>query len=403
MDEFRKHMINRTDRLESDGSDARMKIDSITRWVMWASVIFGLLITALCLICARPAHATTWFNLVPNTLVNGTTGLSAQVNADYAQIVTDGNAANVNLLAQIVALGPGGLPGGAVVAFNSACPTGFALADGAHSRPDARGLFIRGLDNQAGRDPNRILGSYQADQIQNHFHAPGSPFFQMVTSSSPISGGGNLFIYGPTGEASTITSFMTAPVGLPETRPANIVLSYCMNNSTGIGSTPFSPSPQILSNLIVPDANIMMTDYNQIIIDGNAAFNALQAAITAAGVVPAMPAGAVVPFNLAVCPSGWVSSDGTGGTVDMRGRFARITTGSPAVGTVQADQFLNHTHTVMASPPNVTVLSGGFNFTGGSGGLASSFSSLSILDATGANIGTETRPQNIAFLYCQKS
>lgn len=35
------------------------------------------------------------------------------------------------------------------------------------------------------------------------------------------------------------------------------------------------------------------------------------------------PAGSVMYFNLASCPSGWLPSDGTNGTLDLRGEFLR--------------------------------------------------------------------------------
>jgi hypothetical protein len=36
-----------------------------------------------------------------------------------------------------------------------------------------------------------------------------------------------------------------------------------------------------------------------------------------------MPIGAVVAFNTATCPSGWVAADGTSSTPDLRGEFIR--------------------------------------------------------------------------------
>lgn len=405
LDELGKSLVNRTDRLASETARLRSSVEEFSRTVMWGLIILGLSMTAVALMipsCARAA----FFNPVPNTLTNGTTGLSAQVNADYNQIVTDGNAANTNLLAQIAALGPRGLPAGAVVSFNSNCPVGFVLADGAQGRPDARGLFIRGLDSQAGRDLNRVLASYQADQIQNHFHAVTGTIFVSpnISNITTLFNGSSIGI--PPSLLVFNTSLMISPVGLSETRPTSIILSYCVNTITGINNTPFSPPPATLSNVVVPDANIVMQDYNQIISDGNTAFNALQTAITnaaGAGLAPP-PAGAVVPFNLTACPTGWVIADGTGGTVDMRARFARITTGSPAVGTVQADQFIDHTHNLTGA--FVTGTSGSnLGDVNGPGSIAviQSLANYTIVDAAGANVGTETRPKNVALLYCQKS
>ena len=138
-----------------------------------------------------------------------------------------------------------------------------------------------------------------------------------------------------------------------------------------------------------------------------------------------VPAGAVMPFAMNSAPTGWVVADGTSVTTsapydilfaaigytyggsgsafnlpDLRGYFVRgagtnsDATASGAFGAKQADEFKSHTHTsiysgdvYMNANPGIPIMrpvgSGGYqavNYTG----------------------GDETRPKNIAMLYCIK-
>ena len=138
------------------------------------------------------------------------------------------------------------------------------------------------------------------------------------------------------------------------------------------------------------------------------------------------PAGAVMAFAMNSAPAGWLAADGTavsrstyaalfaaisttygagdGSTTfalpDLRGYFVRGVgvagqngansdgTASGAFGAKQADELMSHTHNISGSGAS----SGGFGYTAGSGAFVQS-------SATG---GTETRPKNIAMLYCIK-
>lgn len=95
--------------------------------------------------------------------------------------------------------------------------------------------------------------------------------------------------------------------------------------------------------------------------------------------------------------------DGDGSTTfnvpDLRGEFVRGWDSGAGVdtnrsfGSSQADAFATHTHTV-------TAVGSGANSPGSPcGGIATSPSSLT----TGATGGTETRPKNIAMMYCIKT
>jgi microcystin-dependent protein len=141
----------------------------------------------------------------------------------------------------------------------------------------------------------------------------------------------------------------------------------------------------------------------------------------------ALPAGAVMPFAMATAPTGWLKANGaaisrTGiyanlfaaiGTTfgvgdnsstfnlpDLRGQFIRswaddgtVYDSGRAFGTTQADELKSHTHLMYVHPAT------------GSGGNTNParFDDLGLgsfnTQATG---GTETRPRNIALLYCIK-
>jgi hypothetical protein len=148
-----------------------------------------------------------------------------------------------------------------------------------------------------------------------------------------------------------------------------------------------------------------MADFNQIVSDGNTTFNGFSSAIS--GLSGGTPSGAVVAFKLGGCPTGWIPSDGTSGTVDMRGRFAREDNGD-STGTIYADQFYTHTHNLGGSyllPPINYSEFEGQSCSGCTNFIANAITGTNSqvgYTSTG-NSGGETRPKNVALLYCQKS
>ncbi len=143
----------------------------------------------------------------------------------------------------------GGNPSGAIMAFNlSSCPSGWKIADGTNGTPDLRGYFIRGLNtSSSGIDPNRILGSIQADDLKAHTHTGTTDPAGAHTHSASVpgfkeTGVGNTSgndTYGFTGQNYLAPSVSVAAVGDhthtfttdsrggTETRPKNIALFYC--------------------------------------------------------------------------------------------------------------------------------------------------------------------------------
>lgn len=162
----------------------------------------------------------------------------------------------------------------------------------------------------------------------------------------------------------------------------------------------FSTPPNTILNAQLTNANTVMQNFNQVITDGNTVFNNFEAQLAA---MPGggIPAKAIVPFNLVACPAGWVTADGTGGTPDMRGYFVKAT--GSTVGVIQTpSQFLDHTHPIVgeyfASFQTITLLvqTGGNPIATGS----ATYSSVGNMSSGSAS---ESRPKNIALLYCMKS
>lgn len=166
----------------------------------------------------------------------------------------------------------------------------------------------------------------------------------------------------------------------------------------------FTNVPVVLRNEQTAHAGEVNTNFQHIVDNGNDVFNDFEAQITALG-SQVIPSGIVLFFNLSSCPPGWKLSDGTSGTVDLRGRFVHAVTAAAEVGTVETSKVAPHNFNVTASPQVirsmnfVTVQSGaGFAvITGATTGV------LNIGLPTTGRHGSETRPKNVALRPCQKS
>jgi microcystin-dependent protein len=142
-----------------------------------------------------------------------------------------------------------------------------------------------------------------------------------------------------------------------------------------------------------------------------------------------MPVGAVVPFSSSAVPQTWLfangqevsrteyaelfallgspASSGNGSTTfnvpDLRGEFIRGWDGGRgvdvgrAIGTAQGDEFKNHAH--RSQYANITPAS--FDYT--NQGVEIAASGLDWSYPTTATGGNETRPRNVALMYCIKA
>jgi hypothetical protein len=162
----------------------------------------------------------------------------------------------------------------------------------------------------------------------------------------------------------------------------------------------FSTPPNTLLNYQLSDANTVMQNFNQIIADGNTTFNNFETQIAA---IPGggIPAKAIMPFNLVACPTGWVTADGTGGTPDMRGYFVKATGATIGVKT-DTSTFIDHFHVVIGDFITGLQIVTYPSATGPKQVLSSLQSYTPILGLTSGG-ATETRPKNIALLFCMKS
>lgn len=89
--------------------------------------------------------------------------------------------------------------------------------------PDLRGEFVRGWDHGRGIDPDRVLGSAQADEIRSHDHPIGIGY--------DGSGSGYSTTYLRREQNNGILSEDSDPIrnsGGQETRPRNVAIMFCI-------------------------------------------------------------------------------------------------------------------------------------------------------------------------------
>ncbi len=216
---------------------------------------------------------------------------------------------------------------------------------------------------------------------------------------------------------------------------ANSVFANTTNNSASGTSLSVSGTNKFVGNLGTGLAAVTLSAGNGLTLTANNDILAISQASSG------VPTGAIMPFYLTSAPSGWIACDGStisnsgptaalyaaiGGTLpDLRGYFVRGVgtntdgTTSGLLGIKQTDTFKSHAHTGTAASAgahthqyykisvggavaNSSIGWAGIN-TGGSAnaatGSAGDHSHTLALNNTG---DSETRPRNIAFLYCIK-
>jgi microcystin-dependent protein len=213
---------------------------------------------------------------------------------------------------------------------------------------------------------------------------------------------------------------------------ATVTASY--NWVSGETVTPAKLNTTAAPTVVVADNEITTAK----ILDGNVTLAKLVTAVQQA----LLPAGAVQAFAMNSAPAGWLAADGSnvnrttyaslfsaisttygagdGSTTfalpDLRGYFVRgsgtnsDSTAAGTFGTKQADELKAHTHSVTdpghthGTDPYATNQAG--SQIGYTSPLTSRFGDDTGSSTTGISIqstgGTETRPKNIALLYCIK-
>ena len=127
------------------------------------------------------------------------------------------------------------------------------------------------------------------------------------------------------------------------------------------------------------------------------------------------PAGAVMAFYLTRCPTGWKPADGTNNTPDLRGVFLRgmenfggqsstrdpDRSGRSTLGSYQADAFGSHSHKI--NRDGSTPSGGGTKWSSGRIFRGTTNKTSSDQNSTTTSTGSsETRPKNVALLFCVK-
>ena len=182
---------------------------------------------------------------------------------------------------------------------------------------------------------------------------------------------------------------------------SNIINNSCTSNSvvTGFdttssayGTTKCSTIQSLLGSIfgstLAPDGQAMIGFYA----DGSPKYGVVSGG-------DGTSVGTISAFNLSTCPTGWTLANGSSGTPDLRGEFIRGLDSGRGVdagrilASTQTDMFKSHTHTVASlvnSEDTWTAQLGGY---GNYGGFTTQTASAG---------GSETRPRNIALLYCMK-
>ncbi|WP_177431272.1 MULTISPECIES: phage tail protein [unclassified Pseudomonas] len=267
--------------------------------------------------------------------------------------------------------------------------------------PESRGEFLRGWDHGRGIDPDRGCGTTQTDAMQGHRHSPlsGTSIMESVPSggSSAPSPGPSMIPAASTGNPVTDTVHGTPRIAY-ETRPHNIAVMWCIKA------------------------------WNAPVNQGNIDVAALVKELAA--LKSAHPVGAIIPFPKAEVPAGYLELNGSVQSIaaypdlaaylgttfnkgdegagnfrlpESRGEFLRgwdhgrgVDAGR-GIGSWQADEFKSHFHTT-----NNTSYAGSDPTLWPYGDAGSgSITAPSVQTNTAG--GIETRPRNLAVMWCIKA
>ncbi|WP_225739948.1 phage tail protein [Pseudomonas sp. IzPS59] len=283
--------------------------------------------------------------------------------------------------------------------------------------PEARGEFLRGWDHGRGVDAGRASGSFQSDSLKAHYHF-------LPTGS----GGGQ--VADPNGETPTVVLKDTAADWVLRTEGDNPDLSIGRVRTYNFGAAT-ETRPRNIAVMWCIKA------WNAPVNQGNIDVAALVKEVSRLG--SAVPVGAVMAFPTGIVPPGFLELDGSvqstatypdlatylGTTFnkgdegvgnfrlpESRGEFLRGWDHGRGVdsgrnfGTYQADDFKAHNHPPANNRPGFmtnefpTVQA---YHAAASGGPQSYSGEGQQIATTGNRGGTETRPRNLAVMWCIKA
>ncbi|MFK9097914.1 phage tail protein [Pseudomonas guariconensis] len=288
--------------------------------------------------------------------------------------------------------------------------------------PDGRGEFLRGWDHGRGVDAGRAVGSAQSDSLKAHSHGlvmhrssglNGTPMPNVNTGNNSIPFNAN----GGSSNYTTITTGRVESDGGDETRPRNLAVMWCIK----AWSAPVNQG-QIDIGALVEELTALRSS---------------------------TPVGAIVPFPKAEVPAGYLELDGsvqsaaaypdlaaylgttynTGGEPagyfrlpDYRGEFLRgwdhgrgVDAGR-SLGSVQQDALQNIVGSFTSRATDQVAgdiggLTGAFKYggDGANGGIkmvsstTKPVTTISFDASQVARTATETRPRNLAVMWCIKA
>jgi hypothetical protein len=184
--------------------------------------------------------------------------------------------------------------------------------------------------------------------------------------------------------------------------------TLCLLSGPAWATTWFTAPSVTLTQGTTAHAADVMTDFNAIITQGNAAYNNLTAQIAALSPGTTIPVGAILNFNLSSCPNGYTQTSALNGTFARGWDYSGSVDPGRAIATYQGSQIQNHGHTAnsatgiassgptsLSNPSYGTSLSVTYSFNLGGVNVQTG-------GVTGASVGSDTYPSYYVLLFCNR-